>query len=210
MPEPRVPPGRAGRTRLRRRREAALRGADLLDRKLRILLRRHRELRRVEDETRVVWHDRAARAQAWTRRGVLLGGPDGPGGATGPDAADYPHRAELRITWDSTTGVRHPGAVHCETAGRDPSAPAPDNTALLLAEAAWADAVRAAAAHAAARRAAHVVGEEVLRTRQRVRALRRHWIPALETALARLEAALEQAEHEDAVRRRWAAGRGNG
>jgi vacuolar-type H+-ATPase subunit C/Vma6 len=39
----------------------------------------------------------------------------------------------------------------------------------------------------------------------RARVLRRHWIPRLQDALAHAELALEQAEHEDAVRRRWAA-----
>jgi hypothetical protein len=45
----------------------------------------------------------------------------------------------------------------------------------------------------------------VTATRCQVRALRRHWIPALGTALAEVEAALEQADHEDTVRRTaWA------
>lgn len=75
----------------------------------------------------------------------------------------------------------------------------------MLAETACAEAVRAAASYAAARAAARAVGAEAVRTRQRVRALRRHWIPRLEAALDRADTALEQAEHEDAVRRRWAA-----
>ena len=79
----------------------------------------------------------------------------------------------------------------------------PANTALIHAEAAYADAVRAAAVYAVAQAAAHAVGAEVLSTRQRVRALQRHWIPRLEQALARVDLALEQSE--DAVRRRWAA-----
>ncbi|MEU0216689.1 V-type ATP synthase subunit D, partial [Streptomyces sp. NPDC006265] len=51
------------------------------------------------------------------------------------------------------------------------------------------------------------LGAEVSSTRHRVRALRRHWIPRLREALDRSDLALEQAEHEDSVRRRWAARR---
>ncbi|MGW2888954.1 hypothetical protein ACWDDN_27310 [Streptomyces griseoruber] len=40
--------------------------------------------------------------------------------------------------------------------------------------------------------------------RHRVRALRRHRIPRLREALGLADLALEQAEHEDGVRRRWA------
>ncbi|MFF8908316.1 V-type ATP synthase subunit D [Streptomyces olivaceoviridis] len=49
---------------------------------------------------------------------------------------------------------------------------------------------------------------ETVRTRRRVRALRRHWIPRLRDVLAVADLALEEAEHEEAVRRRWAAGAG--
>ncbi|MDX3242567.1 V-type ATP synthase subunit D, partial [Streptomyces sp. ME18-1-4] len=89
--------------------------------------------------------------------------------------------------------------------GRAVRAAAPTNTALVHAEAAYGRAVRAAAEYAAARAAAELVGAEVISTRHRARALRRHWIPGLREALDRSDLALEQAEHEDSVRRRWAA-----
>ncbi|MER5846369.1 V-type ATP synthase subunit D [Streptomyces sp. NPDC002012] len=79
------------------------------------------------------------------------------------------------------------------------------NTALVHAEAAYREALRAAAEHAAAAAAIRIIGAEVLSTRQRVRALQRHWIPNLREALTHTELALEQSEHEDAVRRRWAS-----
>lgn len=50
-----------------------------------------------------------------------------------------------------------------------------------------------------------MVGAEILSTGQRVRALRRHRIPRLGEALAHADLALEQSEHEDPVRRRFAA-----
>ncbi|MFF5958360.1 V-type ATP synthase subunit D [Streptomyces luteogriseus] len=115
-----------------------------------------------------------------------------------------PCPAFLRIPVDETVtmGVRHPSEVTRVVPDRAPSSA---NTALVHAEAAYREAVGAAGEYAAARVASRIVGAEVLSTRRRVRALRRHWIPRLKTALDRVELALEQTEHEDAVRRRWAA-----
>jgi len=104
----------------------------------------------------------------------------------------------------TTMGVRHPSGASCGLPDRTPTAATPRNTALVHAEAAYREAVQAAAEYAAARAAARIVGEETSRTRQRVRALRRHLIPRLEGALARVDLALEQSEHESAVLRRWA------
>ncbi|WP_282703529.1 V-type ATP synthase subunit D [Streptomyces sp. CC219B] len=199
MAELRVPPGRAGRMRLRRSLDVARRGADLLDQKLAVLRARHEELRHAEAAARDHWHERLREAETWLRRGLLLGGEDA------LDPPDSSRPAELDIEWTATMGVRHPATATCRVPGRESGDPAPANTALVHAEAAYATALCAAAEYAAARAAAHAVGDEVLRTRQRVRALRRHWVPRLETALARADAALEQSEHEDAVRRRWAA-----
>ncbi|WP_329268305.1 V-type ATP synthase subunit D [Streptomyces sp. NBC_01451] len=198
MADLRIPLGRAGRTRVRRSLEVARRGADLLDRKLRILRARHAELLRAEHTARDHWHECLREAETWLRRGLLLGGE---GSLDGPP----PKRpAGLEVVWTSTMGVRHPRTASCTVPEREPEALSPANTALIHAEAAYAEAVRAAAEYAVARAAARAVGAEVLSTRRRVRALRRKLIPRLEQALARVELALEQSEHEDAVRRRWA------
>ncbi|MEU3253371.1 V-type ATP synthase subunit D [Streptomyces sp. NPDC006997] len=199
MAELRVPPGRAGRMRLRRSLEVARRGADLLDQKLRILRTRHEELLRAEHTARERWHERLREAELWLRRGLLLGGEE----ALETTASTPP--AELETAWTSTMGVRHPRTASCVLPERGPDVLAPANTALFHAGAAYQEAVRAAAEYAAAGAAARAVGAELLATRQRVRALRRHWIPRLEAALAHADLALEQGEHEDAVRRRWAA-----
>lgn len=196
----RVPPSRAARLHLRHRLAVALRGADLLEQKLRILFARHERLRQAEESSGSRWHDRVEEADTWLLRAVLLGGEhalDGAAAGVGP----------ARITIDETVtmGVRHPSEVTCALQDRAPDSAAPANTALVHAEAAYREAVRAAAEYAVARAAARIVGAEVLSTRRRVRALRRHWIPRLETTLARVVLALEQSEHEDAVRRRWAA-----
>ncbi|MGW3045595.1 V-type ATP synthase subunit D [Kitasatospora sp. NPDC001159] len=76
----------------------------------------------------------------------------------------------------------------------------------MRAEAACRETVRAAAALTAARKAARLMAAETERTARRVPTLRRRWIPRLSAELAAVGQALEQAEHEEAVRRRWAAG----
>ncbi|MFE1248431.1 V-type ATP synthase subunit D [Streptomyces sp. NPDC058735] len=202
MAELRTPPGRAGRMRLSRGLEVARRGADLLDQKLRILRTEHERLVREDAAAREQWYARLAEAETWLRRGLLLSGEDA---LEAPSGAP---RARVEIHWTSTMGVRHPGAVSCTVPERSPDGPPAANTALLRAETAYAAAVRAAAESAAAGEAARALGVETRRTRRRLRALRRQWIPRLESALARADATLEQAEHEDAVRRRWAAAPG--
>ncbi|WP_199831153.1 V-type ATP synthase subunit D [Streptomyces sp. NBRC 110028] len=195
------PPSRAGRLRLRHSLEVAWRGAELLERKLRVLRARHEALLRAEEAGARAWRQTVQDAETWLLRGLLLGGEHAlEAAAEGVGAADF--------TWheESTVGVRHPALASCRIPDRSPDAATPGNTALVHAEAAYRQVLPAGAEYAVARRAARVVGAEVAGTRQRVRALRRHWIPRLEEALARVDLALEESEHEDAVRRRWAAG----
>ncbi|WP_225829932.1 V-type ATP synthase subunit D [Streptomyces sp. NK08204] len=198
----RVPPGRAGRLRLRRGLATALRGADLLERKLRLLLDHERAERRAAQEAGRVWQDRLAEADLWLLRGVLLGGERALAEAVPTD------RAGVDVRWASLMGVRHPADVTLTAPVRSPDETTPSNTALVHADTAYRAAVRAAAEHAAHRAAAELLGAEAGRTRQRVRALRRHWIPRLRRELAAVELTLEEAEHEEGVRRRWAAARG--
>ncbi|WP_318296031.1 MULTISPECIES: V-type ATP synthase subunit D [Streptomyces albogriseolus group] len=99
--------------------------------------------------------------------------------------------------WAPNTGAAQP--PHPTTAV------APSHTAVAHAGASYADAVCAAAEYAAAHAAAELLGAEVAGARHRVRALRRHCIPRLREALHRAGLPLEQSEHEDGVRRRWAA-----
>ncbi|MFD5393266.1 V-type ATP synthase subunit D [Streptomyces sp. NPDC127097] len=194
------PPSRAGRLRLRRSLDAALRGADLLEQKLHILRTRHQLLLEAERTCTKRWHDQTRQAETWLLRAVVLGGEHAlAAAAAGVGAVD------ITVHETSTMGVRHPSTASCAVPDRTPTSAAPSNTALVQAEAAYREAVQAAAEYAAAQAAARIVGAELLNTRQRVRALRRHWIPRLESALARVGLALEQSEHEDAVRRRWAA-----
>jgi V/A-type H+-transporting ATPase subunit D len=198
----RVPPGRAGRLRLRRNLTTALRGADLLERKLRLLLDRERAQRRAAEDAGSAWRDELADADAWLVRGVLLGGEQALAQAVPAD------RARVGVEWAALMGVPHPAGVTWTAPVRSPTEPTPSNTALAHAETAYRAAVRAAAEYAAHQAAAELLAAEAGRTRQRVRALRRHWIPRLQRELASLELALEETEHEEAVRRRWAASHG--
>ncbi|MFD8723001.1 V-type ATP synthase subunit D [Streptomyces sp. NPDC059629] len=197
----RIPAGRAGRLRLRRSLATALRGADLLERKLRLLLDRERVARRAAQEAGEVWRQRLAEADTWLVRGVLLGGEAALAEAVPTD------RAGVDITWAALMGVRHPATVSWTDPVRSPEEPTPPNSALAHAETAYRAAVRAAAEHTVHRAAADLLAAEAVRTRQRVRALRRHWIPRLRYELTAVELALEEGEHEEAVRRRWAAAR---
>ncbi|MET8451825.1 V-type ATP synthase subunit D [Streptomyces sp. NPDC005209] len=197
-----MPAGRAGRLRLRRNLATAVRGADLLERKLRLLLDRERAQRRAAEEAGSAWRAKLADAGTWLVRGVLLGGELALAQAVPGD------RARVDVEWAALMGVRHPAAVAWTAPVRSPAEPTPPNTALAHAETAYRAAVRAAAEYAAHQTAAELLAAEAERTRQRVRTLRRHWIPRLQRELTALELALEEAEHEEAVRRRWAASRG--
>ncbi|MEU9760339.1 V-type ATP synthase subunit D [Streptomyces sp. NPDC047985] len=196
-----VPPGRAGRLRLRHSLDVAERGADLLEQKLRILRAEHQRLQQAQEAAAHVWHERVKEAETWLVRGLLLSGE----GAL-EAAAQALDRTDATARWTSSMGARYPANVSCTMPTRPPAAAAPANTALVHAEAAYREVVRAAAEHAVAAAAARIIGAEVLSTRQRVRALQRHWIPNLRERLAQTELALEESEHEDAVRRRWASG----
>ncbi|MFJ1730551.1 V-type ATP synthase subunit D [Streptomyces sp. NPDC088254] len=198
----RVPAGRAGRLRLRRSLATAIRGADLLERKLRLLLDREHTARQAAEDAGRAWRQGLAEAETWLVRGVLLGGERALAEAAPAE------RARVDVLWGALMGVRHPAAVSWTEPARSLWEQTPSNTALAQAETAYRGAARAAAELAAHQAAAELLAAEAVRTRQRVRALRRHWIPRLQDELAVSELALEEAEHEEAVRRRWAAHHG--
>ncbi|MGW3247966.1 V-type ATP synthase subunit D [Streptomyces sp. NPDC001070] len=202
-------PGRAARLRLRRSLRVASRSADLLERKLHLLHRERDALARTQRECAVAWRACVADAETWLLRGLVIGGEHALAaaatGAGGP--------AAVAVEWTTTLGVHRPAAVTVELPPRAPDAASPGNAALVRAEAAYREVVRSAAANAAAQSAVRIVEAEMRRTQRRVRALRRHWIPRLESELERVDRVLEQAEHEDAVRLRRAQalrGRGKG
>jgi V/A-type H+/Na+-transporting ATPase subunit D len=196
----RVPPGRAGRVWLLERLHTAERGRDLLDRKLRILRREQQRAHRTAEHTGAEWRRVCAEAETWLLRAVLLAGRRGLHGAM-PDEP-----AQVQVTWTVVMGVQHPQepAVRC---GRPVSDAAPAGTAALVeAATAYRDALGAAARHAVAEETARRMDAEVAATGHRLRAVEDRWIPRLRDALFRTELDLEELEHAEGVRLRWAAG----
>lgn len=192
----RVPPGRAGRQRLRRRLAAADRGADLLERKLHRLLDEQRERRRAAVASTRAWAEAAAEADRWLARALAASGYDGLRQCLPAEVAGVSIREKLAV------GVRFPAQASCDIPATGYAAITPDSAALVCAQAAYENAVRAAVAASVDQAAARIVDAAVIATRRQVRILRRHWIPTLREALTRLEATLEQSDFEDGVRRR--------
>ena len=191
----RVPPGRAGRLQLDRRLAAARSGADLLDRKLRILTAELARLRQAAARTEREWQALAVAADQRLLIAALLGGQRAtrlamPGGLAG---------VELRYA--TTIGIRHPaGGSYTAPRGLDPWA----GLAVDAARQATRAALAAAVDHAAAARAAQLLEDEVAATRIRLRAIRDRLIPRLEQARMQLVLAIDEQELGDAIRLRRA------
>ena len=191
-----VPPGRAGRLWLDRRLGAARRGADLLDRKLRILQAELGGLREEAALTEREWREQSAAAERALLIAALLGGQRAARLATGSGYAD------VRIGYAVTIGVRHPDrGSFAPPAGPDPWAGQPLGQARLAHREALAAAVRYAVAAAAVR----VIEAETTATRYRLRAIRDRLIPSLEQARAEVALAIDELERADGARLRRAA-----
>jgi V/A-type H+/Na+-transporting ATPase subunit D len=193
-----VPPGRAGRIWLVRRLETARRGADLLDRKLRILQGELATLQAAAEETAAQWDRAAAEAMTWLLRAALLGGERAIGLAADGQAAD------VQISYATTMGIRYPTAATCTIR----PAATWDSPVVAGARRAHRAALAAAAQHAAASAAVRALDDEVRATRYRLRAVQDRWIPGLEQALAEVTFTIEELERADAARLRLALGRG--
>jgi V/A-type H+/Na+-transporting ATPase subunit D len=189
-----VPPGRAGRLWLTRRLQVARRGADLLDRKLRILQAELGRRREVAAQTAAEWDRCCADAERWLLRASMLGGQRAVRLAADGQAAD------VTISYDVTMGVRHPASTRC----RIPDPATWDGPTLAATRQAHGAALSAAVRHAAAAEALRVIEAEALATRYRLRAIRDRWVPRLEQALAEVTLALEEQELADAARLRLA------
>jgi V/A-type H+-transporting ATPase subunit D len=200
---PGVPPGRAGHNWLRRRQAIAERGLEQLDRKLRIL---HPERQRLElraDRARADWRAACAEARTWLLRAALLGGQDGIRTAR-PD-----QEVGVTVRWTTSMGLSYPVEATLVTTG--PTADQPrGNAAIVPATEAFRAAAMAGSRLAAAEEAVRRMDAEIAVTRRRLRALEKRWLPRLEESLAALELTLEQAELEEGMRLRQAAGVGSG
>jgi vacuolar-type H+-ATPase subunit D/Vma8 len=197
----RVPPGRAGRLWLTGRLAAARRGAEVLDRKLQILRLEQQRLHRAVVASGQEWAACCADANTWLLRAALLSGQRGLQDAAADGVAD------VTLTWQVRAGVRYPAAADCVLPGPPAAGRAPGSSAVVHAETAHRAALVAAVRHATAQAAARILDAEVAVTRQRLRALTDRVIPDTEERLRLLVLDLEQSDHEDALRRRWAAER---
>ncbi|KZM74720.1 V-type ATP synthase subunit D [Nocardia terpenica] len=186
----RIPPGRAGRVWLRDRIAVADSALSLLERKRTILERQHRRLRERSARTGDAWAAACTAARTWQLRALLAGGQ------RSLILAAARGRAEITVDLAMSAGVRYPDAVRC-TVPRDE--PIGGTTVLLHARAAHADALIAAAEHAAALAAVYAVERELAATRVRAQALRHRRIPALRSALTALEIALEERERAERI-----------
>jgi V/A-type H+/Na+-transporting ATPase subunit D len=193
-----VPPGRAGRSWLRRRLATAERGREQIDRKLRILFPEQRRLRTQADRHRAEWVSACADANRWLLRAALLGGQDGIRGASTvrPVGVD--------VQWTTSMGLSYPSGASVSRVEDEVSLPVV-NAAVGPAADAFRRALEAGVRTAAADEAVRRLDVEITVTRRRLRALDKRWLPRLHQELAWLELGLEQTEQEDSQRLRRAA-----
>jgi V/A-type H+-transporting ATPase subunit D len=193
----RHPPGRAGRLWLRRRLATAELGRDQLGHKLRVLLHEHERLQQLCREAEQTWVDAVAQARTWQLRAGVLGGQQAYAGGA------LPPPVQIQLHWTSVVGVTIPGDPRPVGPATAPPEVA-GNAAVVVTAAAFDTALRAGTAVAAAEEAARRIEVEMALTRRRVRALERHWLPALRAALASVDQLLEFDEQEDGGRLRRA------
>lgn len=193
----RPPPGRSGRPWLAHRLQAARRGSELLDMKLRALASEERRLAVEAAEAAAEWERAAGEADRWAARAAVLGG-DRPFSLI---AAHTRRPAAVEVRWRSWMGMALPAAT-LVPGDAGPSVLG-GSAALDLAAGAAIGALEAGVRVAALSRELELVRAELAATTRRQRALERRWIPLLEESLARLEQALDDLEREDAVRVRW-------
>lgn len=189
-----VPPGRAGRIWLVRRLDTARRGADLLDRKLRILQGELARLDAAAAQTAAQWDECQGDARTWLVRAALLGGE------RAIRLADDGQAADVRVSYATTIGIRYPKMATCAV----PPTVTWDSPVLARTRQAHRAALDAAARHAAATAAVRTVADEVRVTQYRLRAVQDRWIPRLEQALAELTFTIEELERADTARLRLA------
>ncbi len=195
----RHPAGRAGRPWLAHRLAVARRGAAVLDEKHRAL---RRERSRLEPQAALAadeWRIRAAEAERWLVRALVLGGER----QLAVAAAEVPGPADVRTRWSTLLGVTCPADATVETHADAALSARGGNAALIAAAEAHRRALEAAAALAVAEGALRRIDAELATTALRRNAIERRWIPAHEAAVVALDISLEESDREDGVRVRW-------
>ncbi len=202
----RIPPGRSGRLWLRHRIESATRAQDLLDHKQRELMSEVRRLRTVRERAGEAWE------QALHDTRQKMKGVDSEGGSTLVRLAATlgGEPAGVEVDWHTVMGVHYPIGARAILPEPTPLGPLPGGAALSAARDAFRTALEAAVAVAAVDAAFGRIQSELTRTTRALRALDRRAIPAYRGALAEVELRLDEAEREDMIRVRWAAGGAKG
>ena len=181
---------------MERRLQTARHGAELLDRKQRIMAHELERLQLLAFGSQQEWEDRARQAAVWIQRAAALDGRHR------IEAASPTRAAETEVQWGSAMGVAYPEDALCEP----PAAPpAGGSSALYYAAAAHRSALSAAVRHAALQRAVLLVSAELAATRTRQRAVEKRWVPRLEGELLAIRRQLDEQELEEGLRLRWAA-----
>jgi V/A-type H+-transporting ATPase subunit D len=193
----RHPPGRSGRLWLDHRLGLARRGADLLDKKRRVLVQEERRLRALARETAAVWERSARDAETWLNRAAVMAGDE----KLAMLAAQHP-AAQVAVHLRSSMGVIFAAETDLDL-GAEPMHPSGGSAASDLAVVAVRRAVESAVKDAVAQSALKRVSAERALTARRQRAVERRWVPALATAADRLEAVLDELEREEATRALW-------
>ncbi len=199
-----APPGRAGRLWLQHRLATAQQGADLLDHKLRVLRAERERLAVLQERTGTEWNAASREADLWLLRGVLVGGERAI--RLGADQG----LVDVEIVWSRQMGVRYPTEALCTLPEPAPDSAPLGNAAMVMVRECHRRALQAAVQHAAVEAAGRVLEAEERATRRRLRAIQERWIPRLRQALAEVQLKLEEDEHADGVRLRWASVRRTG
>ncbi len=198
----RIPPGRAGRRWLLERLEIAGRGAELLDRKRGALLTERARLRTEAEDALRAWRQATSAAELWIGRAILVDGAS----RLETLAGHVQEQASFEFSWSNLMGARLPNADELRVPDPPALSALGGSSAAVIAARAHCQATRAAVRYAVAMRADAELSGELARATRRLRALEKRWIPEHETALARLELALDESQREQAVRVRWVTG----
>ena len=188
---------RAEKADVERRLATATRGAELLDRKERILQIAIKGMQEKADAARRTWQEQAARAALWLQRAAGLDGED----RISEAAPDEP--ATVRLHWGGAMGISFPQDAKCLLPSPVPTG---GSSALAFALSSHRDALQAAVEAASASRALLLVSRELEATRTRQRAVEKRWIPLLQEQLAEIERKVAEQELEESLRLRWSAG----
>jgi V/A-type H+/Na+-transporting ATPase subunit D len=194
----RVPPGRAGRLWLERRLATAQHADELLQQKLAILNQEEQRLTQRAAEATGEWQRLCAESETWTLRAAVLSSRRALRMAS--DGAT----AQADIAMGFTMGIEHPvsGVVRLD---KQQDQPAAGSAAVTQATEAARAATEAALSAAVASAALRTVRAEMATTRRTLRAVEQRWIPRFTSALAEVRLELEELEHAEGVRHRWAA-----